>query len=233
MVTSIAVELSASMIRATRRDSASASFSSRCGAVLGDPLLDRRRGLADGQQLPGQPLARRPGGRQREVRGVADLVELLLDRLGRPPRPPRSRLASTRAATLSGITAAIASRAWLAACAGGVAHPDQRVDQLGPGFLDELRRGAVGLADRRAPAARIFSSASRAPSRTRGEQGIERLALAGDARLALGDAVGGERRGGLHRLHLADHRLAPTRRSARPGSRRPPWPAAFRRAAAR
>ena len=60
--TSIAVELSASIISGDRRDRSIASRSSRSAAVLVDPLLDRGGGLADGQQLAGQPLARRLGG---------------------------------------------------------------------------------------------------------------------------------------------------------------------------
>ena len=220
------------MISATRRDSSCASRCLALGAVLGDPLLDRRRGLADGQQLPGQPLARRLGGRQRQMRGIADLGDLLLDRLvdrlaeraRGSPRPER--------ATLSGITAAIASRAWLAAWFAASRTRTSASTSSGPVSRTSCA-AAPSASPTAAPSARSLLLGLARAFAQRGEQGVERLALARDARLALRDARGGIVGRLLHRAPSSRPPPRPRRRCARPGSRSRPWPAASRRAAAR
>ena len=176
------------MSRATRRDSSCASLLLALGAVLGDPLLDRRRGLADRQQLPGQPLARRLGGRQRQMRGVADLGELLL----RPARPSPRRIALAARRDQRGDALRDHRRDRLA----GMARRLRR-RRRGPGPAPRPARArsratscaaAPSASPTAAPSARNFSSASADAFAQRGEQRVERLALAGDARLALGGA---------------------------------------------
>ncbi len=118
----------------TRRDSASASFSSRSArssairssiAAAVSPMVEQcrvSRSLAAAP--PPSPGARRCRSRRAAPAPARSTAS-----------PSASRLASASAATLSGITAAIASRAWLGRLVGRFAHPHQSLDQLRPGLL--------------------------------------------------------------------------------------------------
>ena len=117
-----------------------------------------------------------------------------------------SRLASASAATLSGIARHDRFAGMGRRLVRRLAHPHQRLDQLGAGILDQPARGAVRLGDRFGDRAQLRLGRGAAFAQRR-EQGVERLALAGDAGLALRDPVGGVAGGRFHRLELAGHCL--------------------------
>jgi hypothetical protein len=189
------------MSSATRREKFSLSCSSRSFARVVDPRLDRRRRLSERQHLAGEALRRAARGLQRPLRQRGKLGELLLDGLGdgagkRFAAGVAERRGACRDDGADGIAGA------LRRLVRRLAYPDQRLDELRPGARRDLRRRLVRFRRRLAETAQLFVGAGDAAVNAR-EQGVERLALPGDAAFRLADP---RRRRGCRGFDLANHR---------------------------
>ncbi len=233
LVTSIAVELSASMSSATRRESSPASRSSRSRPVLGDPLprsprRSRRSSASGGSAARSPPCAvASAAARHCRSRRCCSLTGSSSASPSAPrgsPRPAPHAVRDHRGDRLAGMVGRLV---------GGLADAHQSVDQLRPGVADQLRGGAVGLADRlrRAPAASPRPRAT--PSVSEASKAFERLRCR--ARLASARPRPSRRRRWRTSPSAPASRPPPRPRPrcARTGSRSPPWRAASRRGAAR
>ena len=164
-MTSIAVELSNSMSRATRREKFSLSFSSRSRALLVDPRLDRRRRLAERQHLPGEAL----GGVGERSRSPAPTLPessaICRSTVSLTARSSASRLASPSAAALAGMAAEIASRARSEAWPAASRTRSRASISSGP-VSAAIFCAAACASSAAAPSARNCSSALAEPSPT-------------------------------------------------------------------
>ena len=194
LVTSIAVELSASMSRrpALRQLLRLLAPRARRGprrSAPRSPPRSRRSSASAGSAARSPPCA--VASARCEASPIS--ASCSLDRLGRPPRPaprgsPRPARRRFRGSPRRSPRGH-GSAAWLAASR---TRTSASISS-GPVSLDQLRRRAVGLADQRAERAQLLLGLGRALAHRR-EQGVERLALAGDARLALADRARRRRR---------------------------------------